>query len=111
MPRKEITFFFAIVFLGVLDWLTTVSGVLFFGASEVNPLLTGLTQTNLLLFSIAKLFAVLLAGFAFYKAGALIRISKADWHFTNMFLNGSCSMTVLALTAIVTSNMVAILKV
>jgi hypothetical protein len=110
MPRKELLFFSAIILMGFLDWLTTVSGVLFFGASEVNPLLSGLTRSSMLLFSAVKLTAVVLAGFAFYKAAALCRPAAKDWHFTNRFLNGGCSLTVLALTALVANNLIAICR-
>ena len=111
MPRRENVFFLAIVVMGFLDWLTTVSGVLFFGATEVNPLFSGLTRTSLLLFSVAKLSAVFLAGFALYKAAALSRPSTGDWRLTNRFLSGGCSATVLALGVLVANNMMAILRV
>jgi len=110
MPRKELIFFSAIMLMGFLDWLTTVSGVLFFGAAEVNPLVSGLTRSSMLLFSAAKLTAVVLAGFAFYKAAALSRPGANGWHFTNRFLNGGCSLTVLALTALVVNNMIVICR-
>lgn len=38
-----------LVLMGILDWLTTIVGVAFLGASEANPLLTELTTTNLVL--------------------------------------------------------------
>ncbi len=71
--RKEIIFFSAIFLLGFLDWLTTVSGVIFFGALEANPLIAGLTQSSMMLFSATKLTAVFFTGLAFYKAVALSR--------------------------------------
>ena len=110
MVRKELVFFSVIVLMGFLDWLTTVSGVLFFGAAEVNPLLSGLTRSSMLLFSAAKLTAVVLAGLAFYKAAALSKHAASDWHFTTRFLNGGCSLTALALTALVVNNMIAIFR-
>ena len=54
--------------------------------------------------------AVVLAGFAFYKAAALSRPAANDWHFTNRFLNGGCSLTVLALTALVANNLIVICR-
>ena len=108
MPRKELLFFSAITLMGFLDWLTTVTGIVFFGATEVNPLLSGVARSSIVLFSTVKLAAVVLAGFAFYKAVALSRPAAKDWHFTNRFLNGGCSLTVLVLTAVVANNMIAV---
>jgi len=109
MPKKELLLFSAVILVGVLDWLTTVTGVLFFGAVEVNPLLSGLTRSSILLFSTAKIAAVVLAGLAFYKAFALIKPSKSDWRLTNGFLNGGCLFTVLVLSVVVVNNMVAVI--
>ena len=71
MIKKTWLFFSALVLVGFLDWLTTVVGVAFFGASETNPLLVGLVSSNMVLFSAVKLFAVVAGGLAFYKAVGL----------------------------------------
>jgi hypothetical protein len=111
MLKKEPLLFSAIILLGFLDWLTTVTGVLFFGAAEANPLLSGLTESNMILFSVVKLSAIVLMGFAFYKAAVISKSRTNDWHFTKRFLYGGYSLTFLALTAVVASNMVAIFRV
>ena len=94
--------------MGFLDWLTTFIGILFFGATEVNPLFSGLTRSNMILFSAVKLSAVVIAGFSFYKAAAISSPTNNDWHFTKRFLDGGCSLTFLALTAVVANNMIAV---
>jgi hypothetical protein len=111
MLKKELLLFSAIILLGFLDWLTTVTGVIFFGAAEANPLLSGLTKSSIILFSVVKLSAVLLIGFAFYKATAISKSGTNDWHLTRRFLYGGYSLTFLALTAVVASNMIAIFRV
>lgn len=111
MLRKELLLFSAIILLGFLDWLTTVTGFLFYGAAEVNPLLSGLTKSSMMLFSVVKLSAVVLVGFVFYKAAAISKSRTNDWHFTKRFLYGGYSLTFFALTAVVTSNMIAIFRV
>jgi hypothetical protein len=108
MPKKEHLFFSAIILVGLIDWLTTIAGVLFFGATEINPLLSGLTKTSMVLFSAIKLSAIVIAGFAFYKARALSTTAAHDWHFTRKFLYGGYSVALLALTAVVANNLVAI---
>jgi hypothetical protein len=106
MIRKKSLFFTAIMLLGFLDWLTTVTGIVFFGATEVNPLLSGVTRSSLMLFSVVKLTAVVLAGFAFHKAAAISRQATDYWHFTKRFLDGGCSLAVLGLLVIVGNNMI-----
>jgi len=109
--KKELLLFSAIILLGFLDWLTTATGILFFGAAEANPLLSGLTKSSILLFSVVKLSAVVLIGFAFYKATVISKSRTNDWHFTRRFLYAGYSLTFLALTAVVASNMIAIFRV
>ena len=109
--KKELVSFLAIIILGFLDWMTTVAGILFFGATEVNPLLSGLTQSSMLLFSVVKLSAIVIVGFAFYKAGAISKSTPSDGHFTKRFLNGGYSLTFFALTTVVAGNMIAIFRV
>jgi hypothetical protein len=110
MPKKELLVFSAIVLMGFLDWLTTMTGVLFFGATEVNPLLAGLTKSSMVLFSAVKISAVVIAGFTFYKLTAFSRPTTNDWHFTSRFLDGGYSLTFLALTAVVANNMITLIR-
>ena len=108
MIRKSWLFFSALVLVGFLDWLTTVVGVVFFGASENNPLLFGLLSSNIVLFSAVKLFAVVAGGLAFYKAAGLS--TDLNLGLTKRFLNVSYSMTFLALSVIVFNNLIIVLK-
>lgn len=66
--------------MGSLDWLTTVVGILYFGAVEGNPFLSALTETNLLAFTCVKLGTVFFVGFLFYKAEKLMRAENQDTH-------------------------------
>ncbi len=58
----------AMILSGTMDWLTTIIGIVFFGAIESNPFMAGLTSTSLIAFTVAKLTITLLAAFLFYKA-------------------------------------------
>lgn len=108
MIKKNWLFFFAIVLIGFLDWLTTLVGVAFFGASETNPLLVGLVNSNMILFSVVKLFAVVAGGLAFYKAVGLT--TDFNRGLTKKFLNVSYSLTFLVLSAVVFNNLIAVIK-
>lgn len=109
--RAEACLFSAVVLVGFLDWLTTVVGIFFFGASEMNPVLSGLTRSSMIMFSFVKLSVVIFVGFAFYKAAGICRHATTDLRFTKKFLYGVYSFTFLALTAVVTSNMLTILRI
>ena len=111
MLKKELLLFTAIILLGFLDWLTTVTGLFFFRAVEANPLLSGLTKSSMVLFSVVKLSAVILIGFAFYKAIVISKSRTNNWDFTKRFLYGGYVLTFLVLTAVVTSNVIAIFRV
>lgn len=54
--------------IGSIDWLTTIIGIVYFGAVEGNPFIADLAQTNLLAFSTLKLGTAFAVGFMFYQA-------------------------------------------
>ncbi len=108
MIKKDLLVFSALVLVGFLDWLTTVVGVAFFGASESNPLMFGLVSSNMVLFSVVKLVAVVVAGLGFYKAIGLN--AGLNLSFTKRFLDIGCSLTFLSLAAVVINNLSVVLK-
>ena len=110
MLKKELLFFSAIMLMGFLDWLTTVTGVLFFGATETNPLLFGLIRLSVVLFSAVKLSVVALAGLLFYKMAATTSFASGDWRLTSRFVDGGFSLAFIALTAVVINNMITVFK-
>jgi hypothetical protein len=57
-----------LVLMGSLDWLTTIVGIVGFGAVEGNPFLAGLASTNLPEFTVIKLGTAFFVGFLFYQA-------------------------------------------
>ncbi len=62
--------------MGVLDSITTVVGIHFFGAFEQNPLMASLIQTNLSAFIAIKLAATAIVCFSFFQADKLIGTIK-----------------------------------
>lgn len=57
-----------LILMGSMDWLTTIVGIIYFGAVEGNPFLAGLARTNLAAFSAIKLGTAFFVGFLFYQA-------------------------------------------
>jgi hypothetical protein len=109
--RKEVLFCTTLILIGSIDWLTTTIGVVFFGATETNPLLAGLTQSNMLIFSAVKLSAVILAGLVFYKAETKTKISNQVSPFAKNLLNSGYVISLFTLTALVANNITAIVRV
>lgn len=107
--KKDILFFSMLILVGLMDWLTTVVGITFFGATEINPLLWGLASSNMILMSVIKLIAVTATGLVFYKA---IGLSKGlNWGFTKRFVDAGFSFTFIGLSAVVISNLSVLLTV
>jgi len=58
--------------MGSFDWLTTIVGIIYFGAVEGNPFLGGLAKTNLFAFTAIKLGTAFFVGFLFYQAEKIL---------------------------------------
>jgi hypothetical protein len=54
--------------LGTIDCVTTVIGVLYSGAVELNPFMTRIVSTNIAAFMVVKLFATFLIGVTYMTA-------------------------------------------
>ena len=54
--------------MGSIDCLTTVIGVLYFGAAEMNPLMADIVSTNIFAFLALKISATFLIGFTYILA-------------------------------------------
>jgi hypothetical protein len=101
--------------MGYMDWLTTIIGIFYFGAVEVNPFFTDITKTNLTEFTIIKLaittFVVLL-----YYLGERMLVRLKDtkgqsFVCARLILRiGYLVITVILLSAIV-NNIIVIGKI
>ena len=54
--------------MGTIDAITTVIGVLYFGAAEINPFMVGIVNSNITAFLVIKISATLLIGFTYILA-------------------------------------------
>jgi hypothetical protein len=110
MVKKELFFCTTIILIGTLDWLTTIVGIVFFGATENNPLLANFTQTNMLLFSAIKLTAITITGLLFYKAETKTKLSSEISPSIKKFINSGYIISLFALSAVVLNNFSVIAK-
>ena len=97
--------------MGFLYWLTTVLGILYFGAVESNPLFAGIIDSNILVYSGIKLSTALLIGFLFYKGYAIEKTPGINSHLGKRFIESGYFLSLMALTAVVTNNIIAVIRV
>jgi hypothetical protein len=99
--------------MGSLDWLTTIIGIVCFGAVEGNPFLAGLARTNLPVFTVIKLGTAVFLGFLFYQAEkALNNTANQDDKTvmrTRFLLKGAYAASLAFLVFAVLNNVWAVL--
>jgi uncharacterized membrane protein len=108
--KKWLIFCLVLVVFGLMDCVTTVVGITCFGATEKNPLLASITETNLLAFSVIKLAAVTLTGILFYKAGRIEKPEGSKLQTGSRFLQLTYSLSLLTLATVVTNNMMVVAR-
>jgi hypothetical protein len=54
--------------MGTIDAITTVIGILYFQAAEINPLMTGIVNGNIMAFLVIKVSASFLVGYTYILA-------------------------------------------
>ena len=97
--------------MGFLDWLTTVLGVLYFGAMEINPLFAGIINSNILVYSGIKLSTTVLIGFLFFKGYTIEKTPRRNSNFGKLCLSSGYFASLVALTVVVASNIITVVKV
>ena len=75
--------------MGFLYWLNTVLDVIYFGAVKVNPLLAGILDLNILVYSGIKLWTAILIGFMFYKVYTIEKTLGINSHLEQFFARTS----------------------
>ena len=102
-----------IVLIGSIDWLTTVVGIVYFGAVEANPFLAELASSNLAVFSVIKLGTAIFVGFLFYQAEiTLSRIENREskgFIRTRCILKGAYLISLIFLVIVVANNVLTVL--
>lgn len=75
MLKKEIVPSLLLIVMGTIDCLTTVIGVLYSGAKELNPFMAGIVSTNIGAFLAVKIAATVLIAFTYILANkTLIKV-------------------------------------
>ena len=99
-----------LILMGSMDWLTTIIGIVYFGAVEGNPFLSEIARTNLPAYTAIKLSTAVFVGFLFYQAER--NLSRAQdknsrgFTWTRHVLRGAYVGSVVFLLIAVLNNVV-----
>jgi hypothetical protein len=76
MQKTEVFLGFLLILLGSIDCLTTVIGVLYSGATELNPFMAGIVSTNIDAFFVVKIAATIFTAFTYILANKTLMKTK-----------------------------------
>jgi hypothetical protein len=103
-----------LVLMGYMDWLTTIIGIFYFGAVEVNPLFAELTRTNLVAFTAIKLMTTIFVGLFYYLGERmLVRLKdrkSRSFLCARIILRGGYVVVTAILLSAVLNNIIVIGK-
>lgn len=103
-----------LVFMGSMDLVTTVIGIIYFGAVECNPFLAGMVSTNLPAFIVLKVVTTVFVGLIFYQADKILmktqnKESRA-FKWTRHLLKAAYIGIVIFLVIVVANNITVLAK-
>jgi len=111
--KAEIIPSFLIILLGSIDAITTVIGVLYFGAAELNPLMNGIVNTSILAFLALKITATFLIGFTYIIAKRTLNktIDKESrtFRYSNRLMKVAYLGLIVFLVIVVANNLTILL--
>ena len=111
--KAEIIQSFLIILLGSIDAITTVIGVLYFGAAELNPLMNGIVNTSILAFLALKITATFLIGFTYILAKRTLNktIDKESrtFRYSNRLMKVAYLGLIVFLVIVVANNLTILL--
>src|SRR5665647_303537 len=104
---------FVLILMGSLDCLTTVIGVLYFGAAELNPLMTGIVSTNIVAFLALKISATFLIGFTYILAkrtlDKTLNKESKSFKYSNRLLKVAYAGLMVFLFMVIVNNLTVLL--
>ena len=104
---------FLLVAMGLADCLTTVLGVSFSGASELNPVMAGVVNTNIEAFVAVKIAASIIIALTYVLASKMLTHSPTEtsklFKFSNVVLKIGYGGILAFFCVVVLNNLVVLL--
>jgi membrane protein DedA with SNARE-associated domain len=102
-----------LILMGSIDCLTTVMGVLYSGAKELNPFMAGIVSTNIGAFLAVKIAATLSIAFTYILANrTLIKTpnkSSKSFKYSSKFLKVAYAGIIVFMVIVVANNLLILL--
>ncbi len=113
MPKTEVMLSFFLILMGTIDCLTTVVGVLYSGATELNPFMAGIVSTNIGAFLVVKIAATLLIALTYILANKTLtkaqNKSSRSFKYSSKLLKFAYVGIVLFMVIVVANNLLILL--
>ena len=114
MLTKEIIPSLLLILMGSIDCLTTVIGVLYSGAKELNPLMAGIVSTNMGAFLAVKIAATLFIAFTYILANRTLtktqnKASKS-FKYSYKLIKVAYAGIMVFMIIVVANNLLVLLK-
>jgi len=112
MPRTQIIPSMLLIIMGTIDCITTVIGILYHGATELNPFMAGIVSTNIGAFLIVKLATIMIAPSSFVLADKTLRNTQnkgtKTFIFSSKLIKIASASTLVFLAIVVTNNLLVL---
>jgi membrane protein DedA with SNARE-associated domain len=103
-----------LIILGTIDCLTTVIGVVYSGAKELNPVMAGLASTNVGAFLVVKIVGTVLIASTYVLANkALIKTPNKDsksFEYSCKVVKFAYGGIMIFMTIVVANNLLILLR-
>jgi hypothetical protein len=104
---------FILVLMGSIDCLTTAIGVLYFGAVELNPFISGIVSTNILAFLVLKISSTLCIASTYILANKTLNKTKnkesKSFRFSRRLIKVAYAGLVIFLIVTILNNLIVLL--
>jgi hypothetical protein len=111
--KTEVFPSFLIILLGSIDCITTMIGVLYFGASELNPFMIGIINSNIFVFLVLKISATFFIGFTYLLAKKTLNESMdkntKTFKYSSKLMKGAYAGLMIFLIITVINNIAILL--
>jgi len=101
--------------MGSMDWLTTIIGIVYFGAVEGTPFLTNVVSSSLPAFTAIKLSTTIIIAFLFHKADKMLLKTQdkttRSFRYVRLMLRGTYIIATALLLFAVLNNLLVVAQV
>jgi len=100
--------------MGSMDWLTTIIGIIYFGAVEGNPFLANVVSTSLPAFTAIKLSTTIIIAFLFHKADKMLLKTQdkttRSFRYARLILRGTYIIATALLLFAILNNLLVVVQ-